>query len=89
MRQLNLIDESVASPHNPFADPTPLVVCPKCGSTSHRDRVIHAGQSQMRECAKCGHSMGIPLWYGQPAPSQHVATNPEASATHGPRGRLP
>jgi hypothetical protein len=73
---------------NPFADPIPLTVCTKCGSTEYRDREIHNGQSQMRECARCNYTMGIPLWYGEPAQAQHVAINPDAPTSHGPNGRL-
>lgn len=89
MTQTSFLDLPTTSLRNSFADPTLLTVCLKCGSTKYRDRVIHDGQSQIRECARCNYSMGIPLWYGQPAPSQHVATNPEAPATHGQSGRLP
>lgn len=74
---------------NPFADPTPLTVCPRCKSTSYHDRAVHEGRSKMRECTRCGCSMGIPLWYGQPAPTQHVATNAQEIASHGVNGHLP
>ena len=36
----------------------------RCGSTVSRDIPIHDGQSQRRECARCGRFLNFPNWYG-------------------------
>jgi len=40
-------------------------VC-RCGSSTWRDTLIHAGQSSRRDCAECWRFVGFPVWYGEP-----------------------
>lgn len=69
--QRSLLDAAEATPPaNPFADPRPLTICPKCKSTRYRDRRIHEGQSIARECDGCGYAMGFPVWYGEETPER-------------------
>lgn len=44
--------------------------CPRCGSRERKDFTIHGGQSIRRDCARCGHTLGFPVWYGQKEPQE-------------------
>jgi hypothetical protein len=39
-----------------------LSICQKCGSEEFIDVAIHGGNSVRRDCAKCGRTMGFPVW---------------------------
>src|SRR5262245_39635927 len=43
----------------------PLVVCDRCGSDQFVETPIHNGQSTRCDCARCGLTMGFPVWYGR------------------------
>lgn len=87
MKQAELFDACIASPANPFADPRPLLICDACGRGDFRDRVIHNGQSTIRECRRCSRFMGFPVWYGHVDPPM-PPTAPENASRRG-RATLP
>ena len=41
-----------------------LTVCDSCSSTDYVDTPVHDGRSLRRDCAKCGHCWGFPIWHG-------------------------
>lgn len=45
-------------------EPTPMT-CDRCGAANFVDTSIHGGASTRRDCARCGLTMGFPVWYGQ------------------------
>ena len=36
--------------------------CPKCGSASYVDHPAHRGRSIRRDCGRCNHTIGFPVW---------------------------
>lgn len=66
MSQGALFDDSQpAKSHiNPVALPL-VAVCAKCGPTEHVDAPIHDGNSVRRDCARCGWTLGFPIWHGE------------------------
>ena len=44
----------------------PLTHCDRCGSDQLIETPIHDGRSKRCDCARCGMTMGFPIWYGQP-----------------------
>jgi hypothetical protein len=44
-----------------FESPVP---CANCGFERFVDVAIHEGRSKRRDCARCGRTLGFPLWYG-------------------------
>jgi hypothetical protein len=47
------------------ASSSPRVECDRCGFDRFVDVRIHAGRSRRRDCARCGRTLGFPVWYGQ------------------------
>jgi len=75
----------VTSPdvRNPFADPRPLAICPRCGFDQYRDVPSADGQTTRRECKRCKYVMGWPRWHGQPIAPANPTTEPRPE--HGNR----
>lgn len=59
-------------PHGAVAHVPGLLMrepCNRCGNATGGDVPIHQGRSTRRDCARCGRTMGFPVWYGATSPS--------------------
>jgi hypothetical protein len=71
MSQETLVNESVACTiaawrvdRQPIPG-GPLVACDRCGFDEFVDVPIHEGRSTRCDCARCGLTLGFPIWYGR------------------------
>ncbi|MFO0791936.1 MAG: hypothetical protein U0805_20940 [Pirellulales bacterium] len=62
---LNLCKPPAATSAATWKDP---FSCERCGFDGYVDHPIHNGESTRRDCARCGRTVGFPVWYGEANP---------------------
>jgi hypothetical protein len=80
-QQTLFADPATLTTTRPAKNYAPLVECDRCGFGQFIEAKIHGGRSTRLDCARCGLTLGFPVWYGR---TTQLRQRPRQQATHRP-----